>query len=268
MKAKINIEYSEGYLPTKRCRKLRYRNVIENGITINVPSTEISKCKLVFKTFSNGWDDNGDFKPIETDYYKYRGKLYKKVLAKNMCRDGKGTYQADKFLKNIENYGINRIFCMNNEKRTKDFVIKSVKDYIKGYLIIDNNVYQKTGEPRYVINTFGLGHNHGGTGFFIENFYNENINNKNYFNALERDKAIAYYNETTQNRGDTNDVGRDLSDCNIIVYDKSAVKCRPKKQHGQGDLFINSLEDIINSSDSSFEAGLLTIMQTAQSVSK
>lgn len=37
------------------------------------------------------------------------------------------------------------------------------------------------------------------------------------------------------------------------------VKVKPKKQHGNGDKFINDLEKVISKSDSAVEAGLLCI---------
>lgn len=58
----------------------------------------------------------------------------------------------------------------------------------------------------YNVTIFGLGHNHGGTGFFIEYHYNPNISSKNYFNALEREKAITYGKQIALNRGDTDSI--------------------------------------------------------------
>ena len=37
------------------------------------------------------------------------------------------------------------------------------------------------------------------------------------------------------------------------------VKRNPQKEHGDGDTFINSLENMINNTSSSMEAGLLAI---------
>ena len=111
----------------------------------------------------------------------------------------------------------------------------------------------------YVINTFGLGHNHGCTGFFIEYFYNENISRNNYFNALEREQAIAYGKKVAANRGDTNSI-KGMGEHDIIeVLMPEMVTRNPKKEHREGDGFINSLENMISSTDSSAEAGLLAI---------
>ena len=130
------------------------------------------------------------------------------------------------------------------------------------YIIFDNKVWKKCGEPMYVINTFGLGHNHGGTGFFIEYYYNDNIPNTNYFNALERDKAIAYGKSIAARRGDTKSI-EGMGDRDIIeVLMPEMVKRNPKLEHGDGDPFLNSIEDMISGTKSSTEAGLLTIAMT------
>ena len=145
----------------------------------------------------------------------------------------------------------------------KDTNISECKENIfrkaENYIIYDGKVWKTCGEPMYVINTFGLGHNHGGTGFFIEYFYNENISRNNYFNALEREQAIAYGKKVAANRGDTNSIDG-LGEHDIIeVLMPEMVTRNPKKEHGEGDSFINSLENMISGTDSSAEAGLLAV---------
>ena len=90
-----------------------------------------------------------------------------------------------------------------------------------------------TGEPRYVVNTFGLGHNHGGTGLFVEEYYNQNIAASNYFSALDGDKAVAYANKVAERRGDTNDVGKFEKMIEVLIPE--AVTIRPEVEHGEGD---------------------------------
>ena len=54
---------------------------------------------------------------------------------------------------------------------------------------------------------------------------------------------------------------------NIEVMMPEMVKVNPSKQHGDGDPFINSIEDIISGSCSAMEAGLLCIAKTAAEIS-
>lgn len=92
---------------------------------------------------------------------------------------------------------------------------------------------------------------------FIQYDYNPNISNKNYFNALEREKAIAYGKQVALNRGDTNSIDgmgeRDI----IEVLMPEMVTRNPQREHGEGDSFMNLIEDVISNTDSSAEAGLL-----------
>jgi hypothetical protein len=127
---------------------------------------------------------------------------------------------------------------------------------VRRFLIINGVIYVKKGEPRYSINTFGLGHNHGGTGFFVENFYNGNISKHNYFNALEREKAIEYGKSVALGRGDTESVDFIGERCNIEVLIPEAVKCKPQDEHGEGCPFINDAQSLIKNSESTFEAGI------------
>ena len=132
----------------------------------------------------------------------------------------------------------------------------------KHYVICNGVVWKECEEPMYLINTFGLGYNHGGTGFFIQYSYNSNISNKNYFNALQREQAIAYGKQIALNRGDTDSVEGLGDGKDIEVFMPEMVKRNPQKEHGEGDSFMNSLETMIQGTSSSAEAGLLAVCMT------
>ncbi len=118
-------------------------------------------------------------------------------------------------------------------------------------------IYERASEPRYAIVTFGLGHNHGGTGYFIENFYNPNISKNNYFNALEFDKMKERALEIANSRGDTKDISRiQESRVKIEVHDPSVIKCNPQKNMVLAIRFLNSLEDVIQRKPGYFNRGL------------
>ena len=104
----------------------------------------------------------------------------------------------------------------------------------KKYIFCDNKFWYKCGEPIYVINTFGLGNNHGSTGFFIEYCRNKNISGKNYFNALQREEAIAYGKAVATNRGDTDDIDRIGKYANIEVIMPEMVRVNHKNKKKAG----------------------------------
>lgn len=85
------------------------------------------------------------------------------------------------------------------EKRTAD-----LNAYADDIIFYNNMFWERCGEPRYYVTTFGLGNNHGGTGFFIS--YGERNSVNSVFSALEREEAISYAIEVAKNRGDTESV--------------------------------------------------------------
>ena len=114
-----------------------------------------------------------------------------------------------------------------------------------------------TGEPRYIIATFGLGHNHGGSALFVENCYNPNIRKERYFSALDGDLAVKEFDRVALARGDTNSAGRYKPMIEVLM--PQAVKVNPRRQHGDGNAFNNALDDITQAASSPMEAGLLAI---------
>lgn len=126
----------------------------------------------------------------------------------------------------------------------KQVVIDKANEIAKGLLILNKMLFTQVGEPRYVIVTFGLGNNHGGTGMFIQSHYNTNIANDNYFNALQYDAAIQYADKIATNRGDNKSVPvRPNCGNRIQVLIPEAVKCSPNTEHGAGCDFMNKIED-------------------------
>lgn len=258
MELKIKYEYEEGYLPTKRHRKLQYREVEEEIIVTIIEITK-QEAPIALITTTNEWrkvNNNTDLIPVETEYRLYNNEFYTKFC------DRYGELESvDSVKHNIKNSWHYR--NESREDKQKHIIEEALK-----YLIINNEFWKKTGEPRYVINTFGLGHNHGGTGLFVENSYNSNIHKKRYFNALQRETVIKEANRIASNRGDTNDVGKFEESCNIKVLIPEAVKCNPQLEHGEGDDFINQLEAITESCSSANEAGLLGLCVLASKLNE
>lgn len=273
----FNIEFwnMEKYLPTKRHRKLRERYV-KNSVDVEIKEvTEkdfpvafiVHNYKSVYENAEsyNDFNGNSEYKMFSEEIRTYDGKLYMPVrvmygVAISLC------FEPLEYIKReLENYtpcwkGGEEftevsIIKEDNISECRENIFRKAEDYI----IYDGKVWETCGEPMYVITTFGLGHNHGGTGFSIEYYYNSNISKNNYFNALEREQAIAYGKKVAANRGDTDSI-EGMGDYDIIeVLMPEMVTRNPKKEHGDGNSFMNSLENMINSSDNTMEAGLLAV---------
>lgn len=259
MKVKTRIKYYEGYIPP-RCRKTRYREC-EEYVFLNLKETSFDNLSLAFEV--SDCYDYGDYESgkAERKIYAYRGKLWETCNVSDfVCGDLLEKYKTPLDWIMVRNE-TSSMFCPHfyedGDHPGRDHILSRAKNDLKQYLLADGVLYHQTKEPMYVINTFGLGHNHGGTGMFVEDTYNSNISRDNYFSALDGENAVSYANVVAARRGDTNNVGKFRA--GITVYLPELVKAKPHKQHGTGDSFINQLEKIVESSDSAFEAGLLAM---------
>jgi hypothetical protein len=208
------IIYQEGYLPTPRSRKLRFRDKKEMVYT-EIKEISASEAPVAFKCDS-------------FEYRLYNDKIYVVTPnSANMCNMEEAT-AIERLAFVFENCST---FYGFNENDSKEQMVSKANKYAEQYLIIDGVVWEQTGEPRYVILTFGLGNNHGGTSLHISTRYNCNLSNKAYFNINDREKAIEKALETANKRGDTNYIDRIKDCCEIQVLTPEAVKCNPLIDH-------------------------------------
>lgn len=282
---KYNIEFwsMEKYLPTKRHRKIRKRYV-KNNIDIEITEPNEKEFPIAFivhdyqSVYDNAkrYDDfngNGDYRMFPEKIRTYNNRLYKPVRITHGAAISLNFESLDYIKGKLTE---REPFYIQGEEFTEESIIKEsnieekieeIKEKSKSYIVFDNKVWQECGEPMYNINTFGLGHNHGGTGFFISYNYNNNINNKNYFNALQREEAISYGKQIALNRGDTDSVDR-IGVENIEVKIPEMVKRNPQQEHGEGDSFINSINAITEGATSAMEAGILSMALLSSELSK
>lgn len=220
------------------------------------------------------FDGNGEYKMFSEEMRTYNGKLFKPVRVSHGAAISTNFEPLDYIKQRIQDYAP---YWKGGEDFTEKSIVKesdvekckeTISSRAENYVIFDGKVWETCGEPMYNVTTFGLGHNHGGTGFFIQYDYNPNISNKNYFNVLEREKAIAYGKQVALNRGDTNSIDgmgeRDI----IEVLMPEMVTRNPQREHGEGDSFMNLIEDVISNTDSSAEAGLLAACICANEINK
>lgn len=249
-KLKVNISYDEAYLPSPRHRNLRYRTKEE---TIVVPIRHVRKdeVRLAF-TLS----DYGHKSQYQTKIVIYNGKLYIREW-RHLDSTTNETYHGKDGYRPLELSRLKILTPYKYGQNQRDQIIEEVNKEADGYLIIGNEVWRHCGEPRYVIITFGLGHNHGGTGLFVETGYNPNISNSRYFNALQGKEAVQEAKRVARGRGDTNSIR--LMHEMIKVHIPETVTCNPMKEHGEGNAFLNMLDSVTQNSGSAAEAGLLTM---------
>lgn len=244
MEFTVAYKFEEAYIPP-RCRKPRTREVTET-MTLDIPAVKSTEAPIAF-THNDCWF------PKKKVYRWFEGNLYARQL-RNIA--GERVWMPLKDLRrDLSRTDIPRY----RVKSSREKAIEAAKDLASNYLILNGNeVWAKTGEPRYVIATFGLGCNHGGTALMIHNSYNGNIAGSRYFTALQRDEAVKEAVRIALARDDTEYVKFIKRSYKIIVKIPEAVRCNPPAETGPGDSFINTL-DALSTLKCPAAAGLLAI---------
>lgn len=277
----IHFTYSEGYLPTPRCRKLRYRDASGEASSEVTLLTEPDKdAPIAFRfpewrlTQAMGKEYYGDEKDrVLKEIRLFNGKLYERDHNGNHFCHGQGWYNLDRFARHFRDFQRRYSYELGKCPDTLEEYQEAIRLHAESVILMRHGeneigVWTECGEPRYVYNTFGLGHNHGGTGLFIEQYYNSNVPNTHYFNALERDRAIEAAIDAAVRRGDDQSIGgiRACEEIEVLIPD--AVQVRPMRDHGEGDKFQNLLNGLTECADSSVEAGLLVLVAAGKEISK
>lgn len=287
MNLKVDFTYEEKYLRTSRCRKplARTREGIYELAIKELAKAEcpiaavVHDMKSVYEgaTTTADFEGNGEYKMFAEPYRVHNGKFYKFCRAsygaaistaqtelKYVIADIKSDLYRYSLYEKENLFSDKSVYISDNLSE----IVDNMQARANKYISLDGELWKECGEPRYVVNTFGLGHNHGGTAMFIEEFYNSNISSKNYFNAVDRDKAITYAKETAIARGDTDSVKRIGKMENIEVLIPEFFKVDPEKEHGEGNAFLNLLEDMVTASNNATEAGILVTLATASEINK
>ena len=264
MKSEVKATYLEYYLSTPHCRKYRTRDV-KTTIPFEVEETTAADAPVAFivtgvRRNPMKTEAGADDYYIPDEYRVFKNSLWHRSHFSDHYCGAEGLFPTTY----IKNHMESRLY--NGPTVTKDELEQKVKAFAEDFLIIDGEVYEPIGEPRYVIMTFGLGHNHGGTSLSVDNWYNGNIGKSRYFNALQRDEAIASAKKTALGRGDTDYVKYIGEWYDIKVLMPKMVKCNPQVEHGDGDPFMNKLESLASASPDTTSAAFLVMAATLKSL--
>lgn len=227
-----------------RCRKPRLVEK-QSQTTLFVDEVDVGTLKLAFVV--------RDYKD-EFVIRSYKDKLYKVKMRKD--EEGTEEPMMPEHLEKILEKLPSRIYGT----KTQQEVVDEMTEFVERFVISGNIVYEVTTEPRYCIYTFGLGHNHGGTALSVDYRFNDNIANTRYFDALHYKEAVHAATQIAYGRGDDESVPHFENGWHYIeVVDPACVKCDPKT-HGNGNDFINQLENIVENSGSQAEAATNVIL--------
>lgn len=192
IKIPVTIRYEEAYIPP-RCRKPRYEEKTEQ-ILVGIRSTTYDKVKLAFVVKS--------FQEESRKVIQYEGRLYRQFQQRGTPD------QIEEGLLFVNRTSVctdwNWIFrSYDRERGSKENYLSYIYDRAKTYLIVNGDVYERCYEPYYSVTAFGLGGNHGGTGFFVH--WADDKRTKLYgWSAIDTQEAIEGAVRFALYRGDTN----------------------------------------------------------------
>ena len=259
VQVKIPYEYTKQIIP-KYCRNPR-GVVFNSEISVSIHKVNAEQAPIAIREFNQHFNDKTEkYEPATTDYRWYRKKLWVLHSFSRYCHAPYETQTTEQFAK--DPYPMTNGMSYYHAYRTQQENRCCIMAWARNILLIDGMRWQQIAEPRYVIHTFGLGHNHGhpGTSLSSTNSYNSNISKVRYFRIDQHDLALDTAIATALNRGDDKALSfieKYHETFDILI--PGALRLNPNKEHGNGDPFINKLEGMIDQSPTKEIAGLLVM---------
>ena len=212
LKIGITFDFIQFYLPNKRCRKKRSRRMTTcREIDVKKLTNDLFPVAFIVHHNRTDGDGDGEYKLCHDQIRAYMGKLYM-IRREN---DGKKTPidHLNWALKTAAGYAYgseDNGFIEGESVILSDDIdirVSAMQEKASHYVIVGDTLWHEVGEPYYHTQTFGLGNNHGGTGFFVDYATDEDGIIPDYaFNANEYDEAMEDFKETALGRGDTKSV--------------------------------------------------------------
>lgn len=224
MKVTFVIRHTEMVTPP-RCRKPRPQEG-ESEITANIREVSAEAAPVAFVV------SEYDREPRKVR--SYRGKLYRQM------QDRQPQYKETNKRDESRPFWLNQTAAQCNWRWlitpgyhwewTLQQHKKNAVERAANHIIVDDEVYERTGEPYYSVTCFGLGNNHGGTGFFVG--WADYRDRKAIWgmNASDKQAAITKGVEIALNRGDTESVShiqQPFEDIQVLM--PTAIKRRYAK---------------------------------------
>lgn len=246
MKIKVKYYYKQKFLPTNRHTKERTRQ-LEDTVSVSIPELPESEFPVAFivhnlqsvqpgmKSYEDYNGNKCDFTMFPEEIRTYKGKLYIPIRITHGAAISTEFECEEHIVYLLERIHREKLCFCDAEYSEKSIVVseekedfkRDIRKEAKNYIYSCGHFWRVCNEPRYKVQTFGLGNNHGGTGFFIE----FDGSGANRFNALERDDAIKYGRAVAKNRGDTESIDIIGRFENIEVLMPEMVKLKPNKMN-------------------------------------
>ncbi len=258
MYIKIPYKYTEQVIP-KRCRKPR-PTMFDGEISLSIHEVTGEEAPVAIRQHTKTFKEDG-YEPTVIEYRCWHQQLW---VVDSFNRFSHGPYEiqtAQQFTQDPWPLAKGPRYSSYKSQQENR---RELMAWARSILFISGTRWRRSGEPRYVIMTFGLGHNHGnpGTSLSSDNNYNPNISNSRYFRIDQHDKALETAIAIAERRGDDMAIPfiKDSHDTFDILIPE-AIHLNPDKEHGSGDPFINKLEGMIEGSPSKEIAGIMVLKE-------
>lgn len=238
MEVIIPIKYIQRFYPNKRCKKVRER-VLARDCAIHVHDVlderdfPVAYKVRTYETVlpkvrdnEQAWElcehgNGGKGTWFTETIRRYKGKLYRPIrhghgaaIARSFEKPKERIAQEMEWYQNCNGFVYvgfteDKSFDADKSIVVDDEYLKrlhAVKKYAKQFVVFKGVLWERTEEPLYTYTTFGLGNNHGGTGFFIRYGRQVRSARKIYWHADEREAAINAALKAATGRGDTESV--------------------------------------------------------------
>lgn len=207
MELTVNYSYVEQIIPP-RCRKPRPTRFTDGVAVLAIREVTSEQAPIAIVGSEKDYQTEGYLEPVE--YRWYEGRLWTSCAVSSCSRRRAKTYVTPGSTLNLvkdsailSNTELGIYVCVHEGKQ-------GIADYLQActndWLIIDGQLHRPAGEPMYLVMTFGLGGNHGGTALMTDDFLNPNIRVEAYFSLLELEQATEYALKIASERGDTEKV--------------------------------------------------------------
>lgn len=268
MKLTLPYTYIEGIIPP-RCRKPRPQE-FEAKIDLTIREVTSAEAPTAIIQHTEGWRDKKEvpagakgrtcddsiWVKFDVVYRWYKGQLYVKDRIQRSCNAPHEYQTVDQFAKDPYPYHLDRdTRACYAFLYSKQGARCGLMAWARTLLFIDGERWIRASEPRYVVMTFGLGHNHGGSALMTENHYNGNISKDCYYRIDQFDAAMKEFERVALGRGDTESVPSTHHDTFEILIPE-AIRIQPSKEAGPGDPFLNKIEGIVSGVKDPLIAGL------------
>ena len=207
----INYSYVAQIIPP-RCRNPRPQRFDDGSVTLTVREVTAEQAPIAIQAAQMDFESGVYKEPIS--YRWFEGRLWTDVPVCGCSRSRHSTqYPAlpaalslitDSATLSNSEFGI-----YVGVHGGKDGIAAHLQTCSGDWLIIDGQLHRTAGEPMYVVMTFGMSHNHGGTSLMTDDHLNPNLKREAYFSLLEQEQAVAYTLAVADNRGDTVKVSTD-----------------------------------------------------------